>query len=105
MALYGWDEIAEPGQFPLFLAGFKSIFHDLSGQSFGKCDSCKKKRNIGAEHSIIVSWDFAPMVKYYEAMEMDGSVMLERLLCRECAIGMYKKLVDKADAKNLGCWA
>lgn len=105
MSLYGWDDIAEPGSFGLFLSGFKTIFHLLAELSHGECDMCKQNKTLAIEHSVIVSWNFAPMIKYYEAMEMDGSVMLERLICRECAIGMYQKLVDKANPEKVECWA
>lgn len=101
---YGWDGIASPGRFPEFLNGFKSIFHILTEANYGTCFYCQKEAELATEHPVIVSWDFAPMVKYYEAYEMDGSVNIEKLCCRDCAVGMYKKLVDKSNPERVECW-
>ena len=101
---YGWDDIAKPGAFHYFLNGFKAIFPMLTGSNYGICRYCQQETELDVEHPVIVSWDFAPIVKYYEAFEMDGSVNLEQLCCRDCAVGMYKKLVDKANADGVTCW-
>lgn len=105
LGLYGWDMTVKPGNFNLFLPALKYIWGNLTEQTTGVCFACQQESDdIQIEHSIIVSYDFAPIVKYYEAKTMDGAVMEEKYICRECAIGMYKKLVDKASPEGVECW-
>ena len=104
LALHGWDMIVKPGNFNLFLSTLKYFWGELTEQTTGVCFACKKESdNLQTEHSVIVSFDFAPMVKYYEAKTMDGAIMEEKYICRECAIDMYKKLVDKVNPESVGC--
>lgn len=109
-ARYGWDEIAEKGKFHLFLPAIKSTWLEITSQDYGICDSCKKETDLDIEHRLIASYEFAPVVKYYEAFEMDGSVNVERIMCRECAIKKYKMLNgttkdgdDIVNAEQLRC--
>lgn len=105
LALKGWDMTIKSGNFNLFLSALKFFWEMLTEQTTGICFACQKESDdIQIEHSIIVSYSFAPMVKYYEAKTMDGAIMEEKYICRECAIGMYKKLVDKANPENVECY-
>lgn len=105
LGIYGWDITIKSGNFNLFLSALKYFWGELTEQTVGVCFACKKESdNLQTEHSVIVSFEFAPIVKYYEAQTMDGAVMEEKYICRECAIGMYKKLVDKANPEGVECW-
>lgn len=103
-ALHGWDDITKPGHFGEFLSGIKSDWTTLTGCNFAKCSSCGEEKELETEHRLIVSYNFGPVVKYYEEFEMDGSVHFESLVCRECAMKTYKALVDKVDIERETCW-
>ena len=104
LCLYGWDEITKPGNFSLFLSGIKSIWEFLTNQEYGKCFYCGEETNVAFEHKIIVSYEFGPVVKFYEHFEMDGSIREERLCCRECATAMLNNLVGKMNPEKETCW-
>lgn len=105
LGLYGWDDVAEPGKFHLFLPAFQSIWLYLTDQEFGECFYCKKETELDNEHKIIVSWGFGPVVKYYDHHELDGSRFDETLCCRDCAIQMYKKLAEVVNQEQVTCVA
>ena len=104
MALYGWDDLLKPKNFGLFLQAIKSIWIELSENDFGICHYCKKEDVLNTEHRIIVSYEFGPVVKFYEHFEMDGSVFEEVKCCRNCAQKMLTNLASKMDENKETFW-
>lgn len=102
--LYGWDQAAQKGEFSAFLSAFKSVWSQLSRQDFGKCEYCGKETELDIEHNPIVSWEYVPIIKFYEAFEMDGSYQYELNVCRPCAIKRLKNLATKADEERVTLW-
>ena len=103
MHLYGWDDLLEPENFGCFLRSMKGKWLDLSGENYGKCEYCKEENFLKTEHEIIVSYDFGPVVKFYEHLEMDGSRFYEKKCCRSCAHQIYQNLASKFDGEKVTC--
>ena len=103
MARYGWDELLEPKYFGDFLRAIKSIWPFLVDNEYGVCEYCKKEGDLDLEHSVFVSYDFGPMVKFYDHQEMDGSCFHEVWTCRNCATRIMTKIMDKMDPDKVTC--
>ena len=102
--LYGWDNVASVGRFNLFLPALKNIWLYLTENDIAKCFYCQEDSQISTEHSIIVSYDYAPVVKYYDVKTLDGAIKEEVAVCRKCAIEHYLELAPKANSENVECW-
>ena len=102
--LSGWTSIVQPGNFDLFLPAFKSIWLTLTNQDYGKCAYCGEDAYLNVEHQIVASYEYAPKIKFYEAMEMDASIEVEQIVCRKCAVSHLKILAAKIDDEKLQCF-
>jgi hypothetical protein len=102
--LHGWEEILNPDDLSYLLRAIEQIWPKLTEQNYGICSVCKEEKELDIEHRVIVSYDFGPVFKVYEAFEMDGSVNIERYLCRKCATEVLNSIVTKMDPEEETCW-
>jgi hypothetical protein len=105
MHLYGWDDLLKYNNFEMFLASLQREWPCISEQDWGQCDMCGEECGINIYHALCIGWDFAPIFQLNKVCSLDGAVMHERAICRQCAMSVLKGITENLDIDEITCVA